>query len=761
MSTSSKNEEFVTSRKGSSISLTSNKSAISLSNPKSDVLYQKSILSKMNNLPLNTKNINFNNLNFLKNLKIPNSKNEINNNNNPTSSTLSTLSNPLKIQKQNNINSGDKTNCNIKKKLLNDFQLNQLINQINILFDKIQKLYFQNYPCPNECNLWIEIFKIIYYDIIEKNRENKFLDLIQKTLIVMFFSMIILYDINNQSKQKFFFEEMKNIINIHNLMGESIYGNSLNNPNINPKDESQILILSFKDMHNRILKILKQYNKINEKISIKFLQYFNNIQIESFDNIYSFYINEIKNPNHPQLNFHNFIINKNKNHKNTYSNNNNIQINTNFQIPENRRVENIVNSINHVKINNPFQTNTSNLHYNKNNYTTKPQSRQNKRIQILQNNIQTINGNNTFYDSSNNIFLFRKPIKASTPIKQRFQNLQKISPSIPLFNCSQNSPNENNFLNNYIANTPQIINSDKEIQKIYINDNFIIENNPKIIEKSHEEKKINQTKREFDSGKFVLTPDLGTYSRVKNNAIIYTFNNNNNYNHNTVDNYNNEYKNKNKTPIKGRNYIEKNIGHLNLSNYIKNQSLTPVKNINNNSTLIPFPPTKPYTLVLDLDETLVHVPKNGNSILLRPGLRDFLHSLLPYYELIIFTTGLKEYADQIIKFIEKDEKYFSYRLYRENAIFVNANYYKDLNKLGRDLKKTIIVDDKPINIKLQQENGIIIKPFIIGNENNNNDDYILFDLIRVLIRIAKEKPDDVRKSLKMYRDEIYNKISTD
>ena len=82
MSTSSKNEEFVTSRKGSSISLTSNKSAISLSNPKSDVLYQKSILSKMNNLPLNKKKINFKNLNFLKNLKITNSKNEINNNNN-------------------------------------------------------------------------------------------------------------------------------------------------------------------------------------------------------------------------------------------------------------------------------------------------------------------------------------------------------------------------------------------------------------------------------------------------------------------------------------------------------------------------------------------------------------------------------------------------------------------------------------------------------------------------------------------------------
>ena len=107
-----------------------------------------------------------------------------------------------------------------------------------------------------------------------------------------------------------------------------------------------------------------------------------------------------------------------------------------------------------------------------------------------------------------------------------------------------------------------------------------------------------------------------------------------------------------------------------------------------------------------------------------PGLRDFLHSLLLYYELIIFTTGLKEYAHQIIKFIEKDEKYFSYRLYLQNAIFVNANYYKDINKLGRDLKTIIIVDDKPINIKLQKENRIIIKPFIIGKENNN-DDYIL------------------------------------
>ena len=180
----------------------------------------------------------------------------------------------------------------------------------------------------------------------------------------------------------------------------------------------------------------------------------------------------------------------------------------------------------------------------------------------------------------------------------------------------------------------------------------------------------------------------------------------------------------------------------------------------NNTPLIPFEPKKPYSLVLDLDETLIHVPKGKNEFILRPGLREFLHSLIPYYELIVFTTGIKEYADQIINFIEKDEKYFSYRLYRESATFLNEQYYKDLNKLGRDLKKIIIVDDKQINMKLQEENGIIIKPFITEDEGGKND-FILYNLINILIKIAKDKPDDIRKSLKLYRNEIYQKISND
>ena len=55
-----------------------------------------------------------------------------------------------------------------------------------------------------------------------------------------------------------------------------------------------------------------------------------------------------------------------------------------------------------------------------------------------------------------------------------------------------------------------------------------------------------------------------------------------------------------------------------------------------------------YTLVLDLDETLVHFDPKIRTYRPRPGALKFLSELYPYYELVVFTAGLKDYADWIL-----------------------------------------------------------------------------------------------------------------
>ena len=158
---------------------------------------------------------------------------------------------------------------------------------------------------------------------------------------------------------------------------------------------------------------------------------------------------------------------------------------------------------------------------------------------------------------------------------------------------------------------------------------------------------------------------------------------------------------------------------------------------------------KKYSLVLDLDETLIHFKPNPNNessgkIMIRPYLYDFLRNIKKYYELIIFTAATQDYADPIINAIEKDEKYFDYRLYRIHTVIIDNDFVKDLSKLGRDLNRTIIVDNMKQNYKNQPNNGITIRPFW-GKD--------------ILKKIA-EKNMNVISGLKYYKEDIISKVSS-
>ena len=99
-----------------------------------------------------------------------------------------------------------------------------------------------------------------------------------------------------------------------------------------------------------------------------------------------------------------------------------------------------------------------------------------------------------------------------------------------------------------------------------------------------------------------------------------------------------------------------------------------------------------YTLVLDLDETLIHFDPKVKRYKPRPGVHRFLGELYRYYELVVFTAGLKDYADWILNDFDR-QAFISHRLYRDHTKYRNGVYMKDLSRLGRDMKKILIIDN--------------------------------------------------------------------
>ena len=203
--------------------------------------------------------------------------------------------------------------------------------------------------------------------------------------------------------------------------------------------------------------------------------------------------------------------------------------------------------------------------------------------------------------------------------------------------------------------------------------------------------------------------------------------------------------NKNGSIIASSSYIQENKNEIN--------DFVPVPRLKKRSD-------KQYTLVLDLDETLIHFksyPNDDSSGLLqfRPFLSEFLSKINNYYELIVFTAATQDYADPIINAIEQKGTKFDYRLYRIHTRIIDNVFVKDLSRLGRDLSRIIIVDNMEQNYKLQPENGITIRPFW-GKDTN---DMALYDLFHILIKIVKQNM-DVRDGIQYFKEDIISKVTS-
>ncbi|EDW80167.1 uncharacterized protein Dwil_GK23622 [Drosophila willistoni] len=131
-------------------------------------------------------------------------------------------------------------------------------------------------------------------------------------------------------------------------------------------------------------------------------------------------------------------------------------------------------------------------------------------------------------------------------------------------------------------------------------------------------------------------------------------------------------------------------------------------------------------MVIDLDETLVHssfkpipnadfiVPVEIDGtihqvyVLKRPHVDEFLQKMGELYECVLFTASLAKYADPVADLLDK-WNVFRARLFRESCVYYRGNYIKDLNRLGRDLQKIVIVDNSPASYIFHPDNAVPVK----------------------------------------------------
>ena len=159
---------------------------------------------------------------------------------------------------------------------------------------------------------------------------------------------------------------------------------------------------------------------------------------------------------------------------------------------------------------------------------------------------------------------------------------------------------------------------------------------------------------------------------------------------------------------------------------------------------------KKKLLLIDLDETLIHsefrskdnykaldlFTRNSKcqsqtfsysddnyiyyvDVFFRPYLKKFLKEVSKYFNMAIFTAAMKNYADTIIDYIDPNNEYFQFRLYRDACIPIQQRLYiKDLRIIkDYDPMNVILMDNSLYSFMNQPSNGMLVNSFYTNHKD--------------------------------------------
>lgn len=160
------------------------------------------------------------------------------------------------------------------------------------------------------------------------------------------------------------------------------------------------------------------------------------------------------------------------------------------------------------------------------------------------------------------------------------------------------------------------------------------------------------------------------------------------------------------------------------------------------------------TLVLDLDETLIHSHHNGNirpttdkpstppdftlsvhidghpvkfCVHKRPHVDFFLDVISNWYDLVVFTASMEIYGSAVADKLDDNRGILTRRFFRQHCELVQGSYTKNLSAVNSDMSKVFIIDNSPAAYRAYPNNAIPIKSWF-----SDAHDTALLNLLPVL-----------------------------